>query len=84
MSCEFSIIDTWLVLYASDSLLHVLFTSAVEFLVSIIVFDICSLEKTYPHTKKLLANDCLFAVVSVYLFRNDINQVVDSISYDKK
>ena len=46
---------------------------------SVIVFDIRSVEKTYPFTKELLANDCLFAVVSVYLFRNDINQVVDSI-----
>ena len=51
---------------------------------SVIVFDICSVEKTYPYTEKLLANDCLFAVVLVYLFRNDINQVVDSISFDKK
>ena len=35
---------------------------------SVIVFDICSVEKTYSDTKKkLLANDCLFAVVSVYL-----------------
>ena len=84
MSCEFSIKDTWLVLYASDSLLHVLFTFAMEFPVSIIVFDICSVEKTYPHTKNSLQMSVFFAVVSVYLFRNDISQVVDSISYDKK
>ena len=53
---------------------------------SVIVFDICFVEKTYPYTKKkkLLANDCLFAVVSVYIFRNDINEVVDSISFDKR
>ena len=54
---------------------------------SVIIFYIRSVEKTYPYTKKkkkrkILANDCLFAVVSVCLFRNDINQVVDNISFD--
>ena len=34
--------------------------------------------------QKILVNDCLFAVLLVYLFRNDINQVLDSISFDKK
>ena len=32
--------------------------------------------------QKFLVNDCLFAVLLVYLFRNYINQVVDSISFD--
>ena len=32
--------------------------------------------------QKLLVNDFLFAVLLVYLFRNDINQVADSISFD--
>ena len=54
LSFEFSIKDTWLVLYATDSKLSVLFTSATECPVSIIVFDICSVEKTYPFTKNSL------------------------------
>ena len=54
-----------------------------EFPVSVVVFDIRSVEKTYTiYKKKLLVNDRLFAVLSVYLLRNDINQVADGISFD--
>ena len=53
-----------------------------EFSVPVIVFDICFVEKTFPYTKQLLVNNCLFAVLSGYLFRNDINQVVDSNCFD--
>ena len=33
--------------------------------------------------KLLVTDDCLHAVLSVYRFRNDRNQVVDSISFDR-
>ena len=37
--------------------------------------------KRHTLIQKILVNDCLFAVLLVFLFRNYINQVVDGISF---
>ena len=52
LSYEFSLKDAWLVLYTSNSLFTVLFKSAIEFPVAVILFEICSVGKAYPHTER--------------------------------
>ena len=48
---KFSLKDAWLVLYSTNSLSNVLSKSTIEFLVAVILFEICSVGKTYRLTE---------------------------------
>ena len=81
LSYKFSLKDVWLVLYTSNSLLYVLSKSTTEFPEAVIFFFLDMLSwKDLPLYRK---DEHLRAVLSVYLFRTNRNQAVDSVSVDR-